>query len=128
VVVVRYEGPQGAPGMREVMLSTDAIFGMGLDSSVALITDGRFSGFTRGASIGHIAPEAMVGGSIALIQINDWIDIDIPQRRLYLRVDEVELACRRSQWVKPVPEAKKGILAIYAAQTSQADTGGISLT
>jgi len=125
VVIVRYEGPQGAPGMREVMLSTDAIFGMGLDSSVALITDGRFSGFTRGASIGHVAPEAMVGGPIALIQDNDWIDIDIPQRRLHLRVDEVELAHRRSRWVQPVPQVKKGILAIYAALTGQADRGAM---
>ncbi len=125
VVVVRYEGPQGAPGMREVMLSTDAIFGMGLDSSVALITDGRFSGFTRGASIGHVAPEAMVGGPIALIQDNDWIDIDIPQRRLHLRVDEVELAHRRSRWVQPASEVKKGILAIYAALTGQADSGAM---
>jgi len=125
VVIVRYEGPQGAPGMREVMLSTDAIFGMGLDSSVALMTDGRFSGFTRGASIGHVAPEAMVGGPIALIQDNDWIDIDIPQRRLHLRVDEVELAERRSHWVQPVPQAKKGILAIYAALTGQADRGAM---
>jgi len=125
VVIVRYEGPQGAPGMREVMLSTDAIFGMGLDSSVALMTDGRFSGFTRGASIGHVAPEAMVGGSIALIQDNDWIDIDIPQRRLDLRVDEVELAERRSRWIQPVPQVKKGILAIYAALTGQADRGAM---
>ncbi|HUU40032.1 MAG TPA: dihydroxy-acid dehydratase [Desulfatiglandales bacterium] len=125
VVIVRFEGPQGAPGMREVMLSTDAIFGMGLDSSVALMTDGRFSGFTRGASIGHVAPEAMVGGSIALIQDNDWIDIDIPQRRLDLRVDEVELAERRSRWIQPVPQVKKGILAIYAALTGQADRGAM---
>ena len=125
VVIVRYEGPQGAPGMREVMLSTDAIFGMGLDSSVALITDGRFSGFTRGASIGHVAPEAMVGGPIALIQDNDWIDIDVPQRRLDLRVDEVELAERRSRWVQPVPQVKKGILAVYAALTGQADSGAM---
>lgn len=125
VVIVRYEGPQGAPGMREVMLSTDAIFGMSLDSSVALITDGRFSGFTRGASIGHVAPEAMAGGPIALIQDNDWIDIDIPQRRLDLRVDEVELAERRSRWIQPVPQVKKGILAIYAALTGQADSGAM---
>ena len=125
VVIVRYEGPQGAPGMREVMLSTDAIFGMGLDSSVALITDGRFSGFTRGASIGHVAPEAMAGGLIALIQDNDWIDIDISQRRLDLRVNEVELAERRSRWVQPEPQIKKGILAIYAALTGQADSGAM---
>jgi len=129
VVIVRYEGPQGAPGMREVMLSTDAIFGMGLDSSVALMTDGRFSGFTRGASIGHVAPEAMAGGPIALIQDNDWIDIDIPQRRLHLRIDlridENELADRRSHWVKPVSDVKKGILAIYAALTGQADRGAM---
>jgi len=125
VVIVRYEGPQGAPGMREVMLSTDAIFGMGLDSSVALITDGRFSGFTRGASIGHVAPEAMAGGPIALIQDNDWVDIDIPQRKLDLRVDDAELAERRSRWGQPVPQVRKGILAIYAALTGQADRGAM---
>lgn len=125
VVVVRYEGPQGAPGMREVMLSTDALFGMGLDSSVALMTDGRFSGFTRGASIGHIAPEAMLGGPIALIQDDDWIDIDVPQRRLHLRVGADELAQRRSRWIQPEPQVTKGILAIYAALAGQADRGAL---
>jgi dihydroxy-acid dehydratase len=125
VIVTRYEGPKGAPGMREVMLSTDAIVGLNLDSSVALITDGRFSGFTRGACIGHIAPEAMIGGPIALIQDNDTIDIDIPQRILHLRVDETELTKRRSKWVQPESEIKKGILAVYSALAGQADTGAM---
>jgi dihydroxy-acid dehydratase len=125
VIVVRYEGPQGAPGMREVMLSTDAIFGMGLDSSVALITDGRFSGFTRGACIGHITPEAMIGGPIALIQDDDTIDIDIPRRILNLQVGAIELTHRRSLWVQPEPEVKRGILAIYSVLAGQADTGAM---
>jgi len=125
VIIVRYEGPQGAPGMREVMLSTDAIFGMGLDSSIALITDGRFSGFTRGSCIGHVAPEAMIGGPIALVQDDDTIDIDIPRRILHLQVDATELAHRQSRWVQPEPKVKKGILAVYSALTGQADTGAM---
>jgi len=125
VIVVRYEGPKGAPGMREVILSTFAISGMGLDSSVALITDGRFSGSTRGACIGHITPEAMIGGPIALISDNDLIEIDIPQRRLKLDVEETELTRRRSLWVQPEPEVKRGILAIYSVLAGQADTGAM---
>ncbi|MDI6870985.1 MAG: dihydroxy-acid dehydratase [Bacillota bacterium] len=123
VVVVRYEGPAGAPGMREVMLSTDALFGMGLDSSVALITDGRFSGFTRGAAVGHVAPEAMAGGTIALVQDGDTIDLDLPNRRLHLRVSDEELARRRAQWKRPEPKVTQGILAIYAALAGEAQTG-----
>jgi dihydroxy-acid dehydratase len=123
VVVVRYEGPAGAPGMREVMLSTDVLFGMGLDSSVALLTDGRFSGFTRGAAIGHVAPEAMAGGPIALVRDGDSIDIDVPNRLVQLLVEEGELRQRRIQWKRPDPPVTKGILAVYAALAGEADTG-----
>jgi dihydroxy-acid dehydratase len=123
VVVVRYEGPRGAPGMLEVMLSTDALCGMGLDGGVALVTDGRFSGFTRGATIGHIAPEAAVGGPIALVEEGDRIDIDVPGRRLDLRVPSDELGRRRSRWREPAPSVTKGILATYAALAAGAEEG-----
>ena len=123
VVVVRYEGPRGAPGMREVMLSTDALYGMGLDNRVALVTDGRFSGFTRGAAVGHVAPEAAVGGPIALVEDGDPIAIDVPNRRLELRLPAEEVARRRSRWQEPAPSVTKGILAAYAALASGAGEG-----
>ena len=125
VVVVRYEGPKGAPGMREVMLSTDALFGLGLDSSVALITDGRFSGFTRGAAVGHISPEAMAGGPIALIEDGDIISLDVEKRKLELLIEEAELLKRKEKWKRPERKVKTGILAIYAELTAQADKGAI---
>ncbi len=109
--------------MREVMLSTDSIHGMGLDDSVALITDGRFSGFTRGAAVGHVAPEAAVGWPIALVENGDRIEIDVPNRRLELLVPAEELAERRSRWQEPSPPVTKGILAAYAALASAAGEG-----
>lgn len=123
VVVVRYEGPRGAPGMREVMLSTDALYGMGLDNAVALVTDGRFSGFTRGAAVGHVSPEAAVGGPIALVEDGDPITIDVPNRRLELRLPAEELAGRRSRWQEPAPSVTHGILAAYATLASAAGEG-----
>lgn len=123
VIVVRYEGPRGAPGMREVMLSTDALVGMGLDKSIALITDGRFSGFTRGAAIGHISPEAMVGGPIAIIKDGDIIDIDIANRSLNVRLTEEEIKTRLRNWKPPEPKVKRGVLTIYSRLAEQAEGG-----
>ena len=125
VVVIRYEGPKGGPGMREMLAPTSAIVGMGLSESVALITDGRFSGGTKGPCIGHISPEAMEGGPIALVKDGDRILIDIPQRRLELLVGEEELAKRRAAWVPPEPKVKKGYLARYAQLVTSASTGAV---
>ena len=125
VVVIRYEGPKGGPGMREMLNPTSAIVGMGLGSSVALITDGRFSGATRGASIGHVSPEAAAGGTIALVQDGDLIAIDIPNCKIELRVSDEELAERRANWVCPEPKVKTGYLARYAKHVSAADKGAI---
>ena len=125
VVVIRYEGPKGGPGMREMLNPTSAIAGMGLDKDVALITDGRFSGATRGASIGHVSPEAASGGTIALVQEGDFIAIDIPAHTIKLLVDEDELARRRAAWVCPEPRIKTGYLARYAKLVSSADRGAV---
>ena len=125
VVVVRYEGPKGGPGMKEMLAPTAAISGMGLGESVALITDGRFSGATRGAAIGHISPEAMEGGLIALVEEGDTIAIDIPNGKLELKVSEEALAKRRAAWVKPELKVKHGYLARYAKMVSSADKGAI---
>ena len=125
VVVIRYEGPRGGPGMREMLNPTSAIAGMGLDKEVALITDGRFSGATRGASIGHVSPEAASGGNIGLVQEGDRIRIDIPNHSIALLVDEEELAARRAAWVCPEPRIKTGYLARYAKMVSSADKGAI---
>ena len=125
VVVIRYEGPKGGPGMREMLNPTSAIVGMGLGSSVALITDGRFSGATRGASIGHVSPEAAAGGTIALVQDGDLIAIDIPNCKIELKVSDEELAVRRANWVCPEPKVKTGYLARYAKLVSSADKGAI---
>ena len=125
VVVIRYEGPKGGPGMREMLNPTSAICGMGLGESVALITDGRFSGATRGASIGHVSPEAASGGLIALVEEGDRIAIDIPRCRIELKVDEAVLAERRARWVCPEPKIKTGYLARYAKLVSSADKGAI---
>src|SRR5699024_4464938 len=114
VVVIRYEGPKGGPGMREMLNPTSAIAGMGLGSSVALITDGRFSGATRGASIGHVSPEAASGGPIGLVEEGDIISIDIPNRSITLNVSDEVLAERRAKWVCPEPRIKTGYLARYA--------------
>jgi len=125
VIVVRYEGPKGGPGMKEMLAPTAAISGMGLGESVALITDGRFSGATRGAAIGHISPEAMEGGLIALVEEGDLIAIDIPQGKLELKVSDEELVRRREAWVCPEPKVKHGYLARYAKLVSSADKGAI---
>jgi len=123
VIVIRYEGPVGAPGMREMMLSTDALVGMGLDREIALITDGRFSGFTQGTAIGHIAPEAMVGGPIAVVQDGDVIEIDILNRSLTIRLTDDEIKERLKRWKAPEPKVKKGVLTIYSRLVEQADHG-----
>ena len=125
VVVIRYEGPKGGPGMREMLNPTSAICGMGLGESVALITDGRFSGATRGASIGHISPEAASGGNIALVEEGDIIAIDIPGCSIQLNVSDEELTRRRANWVCPEPKVKTGYLARYAKLVSSADKGAI---
>lgn len=123
VVVIRYEGPKGGPGMQEMLNPTAVISGRGL--KVGLITDGRFSGASRGACIGHVSPEAMAGGPIALIEDGDIIDIDIPNRRLELRVSDEELARRRAAWVKPEPKIKTGYLSRYAKLTTSASRGAV---
>lgn len=125
VVVVRYEGPKGGPGMREMLAPTASIQGMGLGEEVALVTDGRFSGVTRGASIGHVSPEAADGGPLALVAEGDTILIDIPNRCLTLEVDEAELARRRAVWTPPPPRVQTGYLARYARMVTSASTGAI---
>ena len=123
VIVIRYEGPKGGPGMREMLNPTSAIAGMGLDKTVALITDGRFSGATRGASIGHVAPEAALGGNIALVKEGDTISIDIPTHSIKLCVSDEELEARRKVWVCPEPRIKTGYLARYAKMVTTAAEG-----
>ncbi len=125
VVVIRYEGPKGGPGMREMLNPTSAIAGMGLDKSVALVTDGRFSGASRGASIGHISPEAAVGGTIALVEEGDMIKIDIPHYSIELLVSEKELENRRENWQAPTPKVTNGYLARYASMVSSGSKGAI---
>ena len=125
VVVIRYEGPRGGPGMQEMLAPTTAIKGMGLDDKVALITDGRFSGGTAGACIGHVSPEAASGGPIGLLQPGDVVEIDIPGRTLSVRLSEAELAERAKKWQAPEPRYKTGWLARYARMATSADTGAI---
>ena len=125
IVIIRYEGPKGGPGMREMLNPTSAIAGMGLDKSVALITDGRFSGATRGASIGHVSPEAASGGPIGLVEEGDIIAINIPEHSIELKVSEEELKNRKEKWVCPEPRIKTGYLARYAKYVSSADKGAI---
>lgn len=125
VVVIRYEGPKGGPGMREMLNPTSAIAGMGLGSSVALITDGRFSGASRGASIGHVSPEAAVGGPIALVEEGDIISIDIHANTIHMKVSEEELEARRAKWRPKVPQVTTGYLARYAALVTSADKGAV---
>lgn len=127
VVVIRYEGPKGGPGMREMLNPTSALAGMGLDKSVALITDGRFSGASRGASIGHISPEAAAGGEIALIYEGDIIEIDIPANKINVKVSDETLAQRRVNWKPKQPEITSGWLARYARIVSSANTGAVLL-
>ena len=125
VVVIRYEGPKGGPGMREMLNPTSAIAGMGLGSSVALITDGRFSGASRGASIGHVSPEAAVGGPIALIEEGDIIAIDIPNMKLDVKVSEEELEARRAKWKPREPKVTSGYLARYASMVTSGNRGAV---
>lgn len=125
VIVIRYEGPRGGPGMQEMLTPTSAVAGMGIDREVALVTDGRFSGGTRGAAIGHISPEAMAGGNIALVKDGDIIEFDIEKRRLELKVSREELNRRRKNWKPPEPKIKTGYLARYASMVSSADKGAV---
>jgi len=125
VVVIRYEGPKGGPGMREMLAPTSAIVGMGLDKSVALLTDGRFSGGTRGAAIGHISPEAAEGGPIGLVKEGDIIAIDIPNKKIELKIDTAELAERQKTFVPKEPLIKTGYLGRYAKMVTSASTGAI---
>jgi dihydroxy-acid dehydratase len=124
-LVIRYEGPRGGPGMREMLAPTATLMGMGLGDSVALITDGRFSGGTRGPCIGHISPEAMEGGTIALVKEGDSIELDIPKRTITLKVDDEELEKRRRGWKAPEPKIKRGWLARYAKAVTSANTGAV---
>jgi dihydroxy-acid dehydratase len=125
VVVIRYEGPKGGPGMREMLAVTAALAGQGLDKEVALITDGRFSGATRGASLGHCSPEAADGGPIALVQEGDIISLDINNYKIHLEVSDEELAKRKAEWKAPAPKVTHGYLARYAKLVSSADKGAI---
>ena len=125
VVVIRYEGPKGGPGMREMLNPTSAIAGMGLGSSVALITDGRFSGASRGASIGHVSPEAAVGGPIALVEEGDIISINIPENSLNVKVSDEELAARRAKWQPRQPKVTTGYLARYEKMVTSGNKGAI---
>ena len=125
VVIIRYEGPKGGPGMREMLVPTSAIAGMGLDADVALITDGRFSGGTRGAAIGHVSAEAMEGGPIAIVQDGDRIAIDIPKRRVTLKVPDKEIEARLSKWRRPKAKISKGYMARYARMVSSGSEGAV---
>jgi dihydroxy-acid dehydratase len=125
IVVIRYEGPKGGPGMREMLTATAIIAGMELDKDVALITDGRFSGGTRGAAIGHVSPEAMEGGPIALIKDGDTIEIDIPGKKLILRVSDKELEERKKEWQPPEPKIKEGYAYRYSQMVTSASTGAV---
>jgi dihydroxy-acid dehydratase len=125
VIVIRYEGPMGGPGMREMLTPTSTIAGMGLDAHVALLTDGRFSGGTRGASIGHISPEGMAGGPIALVQEGDPIAIDIPDKTITLKVSDETLKARKLEWSAPEPRITRGYMARYARMVSSASRGAV---
>jgi dihydroxy-acid dehydratase len=126
VVVIRYEGPKGGPGMREMLAPTSALIGAGLGDSVGLITDGRFSGATHGMVVGHVAPEAAVGGTLALVNEGDSITIDAERRLLQINVPDVELARRRENWRPPTPRYTTGVLAKYAALVSSASLGAVT--
>jgi dihydroxy-acid dehydratase len=128
IIVIRYEGPKGGPGMREMLTATSAVVGHGLGESVALITDGRFSGASRGPCIGHISPEAAAGGPIALINNGDIIKIDIGNRKIDLKVSNEELEKRKNAWKPPKSKITKGYLARYAQQVTSADKGAVLRT
>jgi len=125
VLVIRYEGPKGGPGMREMLALTSALAGLGLDKDVALVTDGRFSGATKGASIGHVSPEAAEGGPIALVRNGDMIAISIPQGMIRVEADPAELERRRSAWTPPEPKVKTGYLSRYAGSVTSAAWGAV---
>jgi len=125
VIVVRYEGPKGGPGMQEMLAPTTAIKAVGLDDKCALVTDGRFSGGTAGASIGHVSPEAAVGGAIGLLKDGDIVAIDIMNGKLDVRVSDEEMAARLATWKAPAPRFTRGYLARYAKMATSADTGGV---
>jgi dihydroxy-acid dehydratase len=126
VVIIRYEGPKGGPGMREMLSPTSALIGAGLGDSVGLVTDGRFSGGTHGLVVGHVAPEAAVGGTIALVHEGDRVTIDAEKRLLQLEVDESEIARRRAAWVAPAPRYTRGVLAKYAHLVGSASRGAVT--
>ena len=128
VVVIRYEGPKGGPGMSEMLNPTSAIAGMGLGSSVALITDGRFSGASRGASIGHVSPEAAVGGPIAFVEEGDIIKINIPENTLNVDITDEEMEARKAKWQPREPKITTGYLARYASMVTSGNTGAILKT
>jgi dihydroxy-acid dehydratase len=125
VVIIRYEGPRGGPGMQEMLAPTSAIKGMGLDDSVALVTDGRFSGGTAGACVGHVSPEAAAGGPIGLLEPGDVVEVDIPAHTLNVRLPEEELARRAKNWKPRPPRFTTGCLAKYASMATSADTGAV---
>jgi len=125
VVVIRYEGPKGGPGMREMLAVTAALVGQGLGEQVALITDGRFSGATHGLMVGHVSPEAAVGGPIALLRDGDEVTIDVPNRRLEVKLSSDEMATRRAAWAPPPPRYTQGALAKYARLVSSAALGAV---
>ncbi|PIP18949.1 MAG: hypothetical protein COX41_05465 [Candidatus Omnitrophica bacterium CG23_combo_of_CG06-09_8_20_14_all_41_10] len=124
-IVIRYEGPSGGPGMREMLAPTAAIVGMGLADSVALITDGRFSGGTKGPCIGHISPEASAGGAIAILKDYDTIEIDIPNRKIEAKLSKSEIEKRFKDWIAVLPKIKTGYLSRYSRLVSSADKGAI---
>ena len=124
-MVIRYEGPKGGPGMREMLNPTSALAGMKLDTTVALITDGRFSGASRGAAIGHVSPEAASGGPIGLVREGDTIEIDIPNASIHLAVSGDELAARKAAYVQPEPNIETGWLARYARLVTSANLGAV---
>src|SRR5207245_3955050 len=126
VAIIRYEGPKGGPGMREMLSPTSALIGMGLGGEVGLVTDGRFSGATHGLVVGHVAPEAAVGGGLALVREGDQITIDAEARVLRLEVAEDELARRRAAWKAPDPRYTRGVLAKYARQVSSSSQGAVT--
>ena len=126
VIVIRYEGPKGGPGMREMLSPTSAVMGLGLGKDVALITDGRFSGGTHGFVVGHITPEAFSGGPIALVKEGDTITIDAEKRALTISVTAAELAKRKKAWKQPAPRYRRGVLAKYASHVTDASHGAVT--
>jgi dihydroxy-acid dehydratase len=125
VIVIRNEGPKGGPGMQEMLSPTSYVIGAGLGESVALVTDGRFSGGTKGACVGHISPEAVVGGPIGLLKNGDIIEIDIPNNTINVKLSDKQLTERKKSWKPPKPRVTKGYLAKYASMATSADTGAI---